>query len=62
MIDTIFALNLVAVLILMTTGLLTLTVLFAADDCARMIISYAKRLIPARASTNATGRVAHALN
>jgi hypothetical protein len=62
MTDAIFALNLVAVLILMTTGLLTLTVLFAADDCARMMVSYFKRLIPTRASTDATGRIAHALN
>jgi hypothetical protein len=42
MTDAAFTLNMISVLFLMTGGLLTLTVLFAADDCARMIASHLK--------------------
>jgi hypothetical protein len=36
-------LNMISVLFLMTAGLLTLTVLFAADDCKHLLATHFKR-------------------
>ena len=42
MTDAAFTLNMISVLFLMTGGLLVVTVLFAADDCKRMLASHLK--------------------